>query len=160
MKKFWHQYRIFIILMGIVLICTIIMGIIAILLFFKSGKDKYGDRLDGIKKVTITEKMKDTIIAESNKDEKVKNTKIDVKGKIIYVTIYLENVSSVIEAQGKAVNSLSAISDDIKKKYDVQFIVIQEKTDTNPEIKIMGCQNVLGSGLVWNNNTNFEESEE
>ena len=150
MKKFWHQYRIFIIL----------MGIIAILLFFKSGKDKYGDRLDGIKKVTITEKMKDTIIAESNKDEKVKNTKIDVKGKIIYVTIYLENVSSVIEAQGKAVNSLSAISDDIKKKYDVQFIVIQEKTDTNPEIKIMGCQNVLGSGLVWNNNTNFEESEE
>lgn len=160
MKKFWHQYRIFIILMGIVLICMVIMGIIAVLLFFKSGKEKYGDRLDGIKKVTVTEKMKDTIIAVSNKDEKVKETKIDVKGKIIYVTIYLENVSSVIEAQGKAVNSLSAISDDIKKKYDVQFIIIQEKTDSTPEIKIMGCQNVLGSGLVWNNNTNFEESEE
>ena len=160
MKKFWRQYRIFIILMGIVLICMIVMGIILALLFFKSGKDKYGDRLDGIKKVKVTDKIKDQVISETDKDEKVTKTKIDVSGKTIYVTIYLENVSTVIEAQGKVVNALNTFPDEIKKKYDIQFILLQEKTDKVPEIKIMGCQNVLGNGLVWNNNREVLESEE
>ena len=160
MKKFWRQYRIFIILMGIVLICMIIMGIILALLFFKSGKDKYGDRLDSIKKVKVTDKIKDQVISETDKDEKVTKTKIDVSGKTIYVTIYLENVSTVIEAQGKVVNALNTFPDEIKKKYDIQFILLQEKTDKVPEIKIMGCQNVLGNGLVWNNNREVLESEE
>lgn len=160
MKKFWRQYRIFIILMSIVVICMIIMGVILALLFFKSGKNKYGDRLDGIKKVKVTDKIKDQVISETDKDEKVTKTKIDVSGKTIYVTIYLENVSTVIEAQGKVVNALNTFPEDIKKKYDIQFILLQEKTDKVPEIKIMGCQNVLGTGLVWNNNREVLESEE
>ena len=160
MKKFWRQYRIFIILMGIVLLCMIAMGIFAISLFFKSGKDKYGDRLNNVKDVKVTEKMKDTIIAEANKDNNVLDTNVHVSGKIIYITLYLDGVSSVLEAEGKAINPLNAISEDVQKKYDIQFILIQEKTEKTPEIKIMGSKNVLGNGLVWNNNTDFTESEE
>ncbi|MBO4245163.1 MAG: hypothetical protein J5892_00275 [Bacilli bacterium] len=160
MKKFWRQYRIFIILMGIVLLCMIAMGIFAISLFFKSGKDKYGDRLNNVKDVKVTEKMKDTIIAEANKDNNVLDTNVHVSGKIIYITLYLDGVSSVLEAEGKAINPLNAISEDVQKKYDIQFILIQEKTEKTPEIKIMGSKNVLGNGLVWNNNTEFSESEE
>ena len=160
MKKFWHQYRIFIILMSIVLICMVIMGVILGILFFKGCNNKYGDRLDSIKKVKVTDKIKDQVISETVKDEKVTKAKVDVSGKTIYVTIYLENVSTVIEAQGKVVNAINTLPEDIKKKYDVQFILLQDKTDKVPEIKIMGCQNVLGNGLVWNNNTEFEESEE
>ena len=160
MKKFWRQYRIFIILMGIVLLCMIAMGIFAISLFFKSDKDKYGDRLNNVKDVKVTEKMKDTIIAEANKDNNVLDTNVHVSGKIIYITLYLDGVSSVLEAEGKAINPLNAISEDVQKKYDIQFILIQEKTEKTPEIKIMGSKNVLGNGLVWNNNTDFTESEE
>ena len=160
MKKFWRQYRIFIILMGIVLLCMIAMGIFAISLFFKSGKDKYGDRLNNVKDVKVTEKMKDTIIAEANKDNNVLDTNVHVSGKIIYITLYLDGVSSVLEAEGKAINPLNAISEEVQKKYDIQFILIQEKTEKTPEIKIMGSKNVLGNGLVWNNNTEFSESEE
>ena len=160
MKKFWHQYRIFIILMSIVLICMVIMGIILGILFFKGGNNKYGDRLDSIKNVKVTDKIKDQVISETVKDEKVTKAKVDVSGKTIYITIYLENVSTVIEAQGKVVNAINTLPEEIKKKYDIWFILLQDKTDKVPEIKIMGCQNVLGNGLVWNNNTEFEESEE
>ena len=130
MKKFWRQYRIFIILMGIVLLCMIAMGIFAISLFFKSGKDKYGDRLNNVKDVKVTEKMKDTIIAEANKDNNVLDTNVHVSGKIIYITLYLDGVSSVLEAEGKAINPLNAISEEVQKKYDIQFILIQEKTNS------------------------------
>lgn len=160
MKKFWHQNRIFMILMGIVLICVIIMLVFLMKLFFNGGKDKYGDRLNNIKKVQVTEKMQKSVIDATNADEKVTKTEITINGGTIYVTINLENVGSVQEAEGKAVNAINAFSEKILNTYDIQFTLLQNKTEKDPQIKIMGCKNANGTGLVWNNDTDYLESEE
>lgn len=162
MKKLWHQNKIFIILMSIVVVCFIIMSIFLAKLFFKSTGDKYGDRLDNIRKVKVSDQVVNNAITELEKNDNVKDVNINVAGGNIYITLKLAGVVNLEDAKNFAVTALSLFSDKIKDKYDFQFIISEEKTDNNEEIKIMGSKNANGTGLVWNNNTpiNNEESEQ
>lgn len=162
MKKLWHQNKIFIILMSIVVVCFIIMSIFLAKLFFKSTGDKYGDRLDNIRKVKVSDQVVNNAVTELEKNDNVKDVNINVAGGNIYITLKLAGVANLEDAKNFAVTALSLFSDKIKDKYDFQFIISEEKTDNNEEIKIMGSKNANGTGLVWNNNTpiNNEESEQ
>lgn len=162
MKKLWHQNKIFIILMSIVLVCFIIMSIFLAKLFFKSTGDKYGDRLDNIRSVKVSDQVINNAVSELEKSDNIKDATISVSGGNIYISLKLTGVANLEDAKNFAVTALGLFSDKIKEKYDFQFILSEEKTDNNEEIKIMGSKNANGTGLVWNNNTPIksEESEQ
>ena len=99
-------------------------------------------------------------IANLEADEMINSVEFNTKGRIIYITINFVGDSSLVEAQSKAAASLEEFSEEILSYYDIDFTLISDATENSEGFTIMGARNVAGSGIVWNNNTPVEESEE
>ena len=105
-KSIWYENRVLFVLIIILIICAfIVVGVLA-KYFFGSSSSKYGDRLDGIEEVIITDEMKNTFLDNMNKDELVENTTIKVIGRVIYVSLDFKDNTSLVEAESRALASL------------------------------------------------------
>lgn len=160
MKKLYKENRTLFILIIIALSCILISLILLFKYFyFGNGSSKYGDRLDGIENVSISDetenKVKDTI--DSNK--LVSSSSINIAGKIIYIKITFNDTASLVEAKSIAVKSLDEFSDAEKAYYDFEYTLYQEASDKVEGFRIMGAKNVNGSNLVWNNNNATSSSD-
>ena len=146
-----------------VLIIIACVGISAALLlkyfYFGNGGSKYGDRLDGIEAVAITDDKKNSVVEDIKQRKNVKDAKIEVSGKIIYIRIAFEAGADLDTSKSIAVKSLEQFSEEEKKFYDVHFTLVSEKTDTNEGFTIMGAKNVNGTNLIWNNNNTVSDGE-
>ena len=59
-KRFYKEHRVFTILMSIVIVCLIlIITVLVQIFYFGNGNDKYGERLEGIDNVKISESKED-----------------------------------------------------------------------------------------------------
>lgn len=159
-KSSWKENRVLFVLTAILIFCLILIAIVAIDYFLGSSRDKYGDRLSGIEKVQITDKQLKKLESEIEKEETIENCNINKIGKMIYINLDFNETITLVEAEGKALNTLSLFSEDELKFYDVHYSLSQAKTEENEGFNIMGTKNVNGSGLVWNNNTPIEEETE
>lgn len=159
-KKFYQNNRVFVILMSIVLICIIIMMVCLINYFYGSKKSTvYGDRLDGIENVEITESRQSEIESKLLSDELINKADIMLTGKIVYVRLEFKEKASLIEAQGKAVGILDEFSEEEKKFYDYHFTLKQSASENNDGFIISGAKNVNGTNIVWNNNVEKKATE-
>ena len=158
-RKSWNENRVLFVLMTILVICLVVITFVVIDYFLGTSKDKYGDRLDGIKKVGFTDKRIGEIEKKVKEDEKISKCEITQIGKMIYVTITFTDGITLVEAEGKAANTIELFNEKELKFYDVNYTLIQEKSENNEGFTIMGAKNVNGTALVWNNNTSFNEEE-
>jgi hypothetical protein len=153
MKKIYYENKTLFILLVIALCCILVSIILLFKYFyFGNGATKYGDRLDGIEKVEITDDKENTVKSSIESNKLVDSASVDISGKIIYLKITFKETASLVEAESVAVKSLDNFSDDEKAFYDFEFTLYQAPTDKNEGFKIMGAKNVNGSNLVWNNN--------
>lgn len=146
----------------LIILAVIIVGIKLIL---PSGSSKYGDRLDGIKKITFGKTEKNKIIDKIKSDDKVTKVDIDVEGKIINVIFNVTKETSKDDAKNIANASLGQISDEVKNFYDIQFMIskkdeegtkktVTKEDGTSEEVTvtvfpIMGYKNSKSKGIVW-----------
>ncbi len=159
-KKFYKEHRVFTILMAIVIVCAILIATVLIQCFYVgNGKNKYGNRLEGIENYTISESRQSDFENNIANNDKVKSVDITVTGKIIYITMQMDESVALMEAQGIAQKSLEEFSDDEQKFYDFNITLKQTKTENNEGFFISGAKNVNGSGLTWNNNRKVIETE-
>ena len=74
-----------------ILIIIACVGISAALLlkyfYYGNGGSKYGDRLDGIELITVSDDKKNSVVEDIKKRKNVKDAKVEVSGKIIYIRI-------------------------------------------------------------------------
>ena len=130
-----------------VLIIIACVGISAALLlkyfYFGNGGSKYGDRLDGIEAVAITDDKKNSVVEDIKQRKNVKDAKIEVSGKIVYIRIAFE-----------------AGADEEKAFYDIHFTLVSEKNEASDGFTIMGSKNVNGTNLIWNNNNPVSDDGE
>jgi hypothetical protein len=153
MKKLYSENKTLFILIVIALSCILISIILLFKYFyFGNGATKYGDRLDGIESVEITDDKESAIKSSIESNKIVDSASINISGKIVYIKITFKETASLVEAESVAVKSLDEFSDDEKAFYDFEFTLYQEATEKNEGFKIMGAKNVNGSNLVWNNN--------
>lgn len=161
LKRVYTEHRVFAILMALVIVCFVLIGTVLVQCFYVgSSKDKYGDRLAGIEKVKIDYKDVESKIAA---EEIVKNAKVKITGKIVYISMNFEAPTTLVEAQSIAQKSLDYFDEAQKKFYDFHFTMKEEATETDEGFIISGARNKNGSGLVWNNNNPIvveEQSEE
>lgn len=160
LKNLWIENRVLFVLFIIVLICLCIIVGVCINYFFGSSKSSYGDRLKGIENVEITEEVKTDFLTMMKNDDLIDDVILNVKGKIVYVTLYFKDNVSLVEAQSKALASLMNFDEKYQQYYDFNYTLKSNKTDTSEGFLIMGSKNVNGSGLVWNNNTEVETDGE
>lgn len=159
MKKLMKENKPIFFMIVIVIVCAIIsVALLFKYFYFGNGGTKYGDRLDGIDKVAITDSKRLDVEAKAKESKGVSNAEVLVTGKIIYIRISFDTTASLVDAQSTAVKLLEEFSDEEKNFYDIQFTLVQDATDNSAGFKIMGAKNVNGSNLVWNNN-NISEKE-
>ncbi len=158
-KNLWQKNRILFVLFTILIICFIIIVCVTVKYFIGNHSSNYGDRLDEIKDVKISNDLKNDYQAFFDNDDSVKSVKINVTGKIIYISLNLSDGITLVEAQSKALQSLEVFSEKIQKVYDINFTLSQKGTDKSEGFTIMGAKNANRPNIVWNNNTPVEENE-
>lgn len=144
----------------IIIACVAIsVGLLLKYFYFGNGGSKYGDRLDGIEAVAISDDKKSEVVNSIKESKNVKDATVTITGKIIYIRIAFEAGADLETSKSIAVKSLEQFSEEEKKFYDVHFTLVSEKTDTNEGFTIMGAKNVNGTNLIWNNNNTVSDGE-
>lgn len=152
-KKLWMENRVLFVLFLIVVICLFIIMGVFLKYFFGSSSSSYGDRLEGIKEVEVTEEIKNNFLSSMKSDELIRDAEMKTRGKIIYVTLNFNDDVSLVEAESKALASLNSFEQKYLDFYDFHYTLKGNATENNEGFLIMGAKNVNGSGLIWNNNT-------
>ncbi len=153
MKKFLQQNRVFVIMMGIVLVCLIVILSLLFIYFYKgNNKDKYGNRLNDIKEVAINN-TKD-IVSSIKKDSDITEATVDVSGKIVYIILTFKEGITLDVAKGKALVALDSFTEEELTLYDFQISLIEKSSSG---YVISGAKNNGTATITWNNNRSSEE---
>ena len=152
-RSFYKRNRVYSILMIISIICivSILVGVL-VYFFGQTNKDKYGNRLEGIESVKISDSKISEIENKISENELVKETKIDIKGKLIYINITL-NTGKHSDSEAIAQASLELYSEEEKAFYDIQYIVENIDKEITENFPVMGYIKAGGSVIKWTNYT-------
>ena len=161
LKKVWQENSVLFVLLFILIACLVAISVVVITYFVGDSSSKYGDRLDGIENYPFEEDTQKEIISQIEENEIVEEATIRVSGKVIYVTITFVPSTTLVEGQSIALASLDYFSEETLSFYDLEYMIQAEDTEDAEGFQLIGAKNVSGTGgIVWNNNTPFEEEEE
>ena len=138
------------VLLGLLLVCFLVLDFGFYKYFYAgAGNNKYGDRLDGIEKYPLSKTLDSDVKSVFSDNSEVTKTKVDVKGKVIYINIDFGKSIKVSEAQDIAVKALDKIGEENLKYYDVQFILTYSGTDENSNFPVFGSKSSSSLKVVW-----------
>lgn len=153
-----------VVIIALILILLILVIIIKSV-FFQGNGSKYGNRLDGINKISFTNKDKSSVTDSISKNEKVTKAEMKIHGKIINVIFDVNEDVSIDDAKNIANESLDKFSSEVKGFYDIEYIITksnekgtetdvtsEDGTTTKKTIKefpIMGYKNTKSETIVW-----------
>lgn len=153
-KDFYKRNRVYSILMIISIVCivSILVGIIVYFLG-QTNKDVYGNRLDGIEAVMPKDKEINAIKDNLTSSELVKNVELNIKGKIIYITITLKTGTHA-DAEALCLANLEQFSEDVRKNFDIHYSVMNEDKNIEENFPIMGSIKAENTVIRWTHYTN------
>ena len=160
MKKVWnfiYKYRIVIALVFLLIIG--VFGFITVkqYLYTDDKLTVYGNRLDGIDKVKITDEKKNEIIKMIKEKAGIKDAKIDIQGKIINVSITAsEKENTKEEMQKLCTEILLKFSSEEIKFYDFQFFIKNEDLNYN----MIGYKNKISEEISYSDDVIVSEVED
>lgn len=123
LKKWINKNKGFAIICALALILFIIMVVIFVRLLVGGSSNKYGNRLDGIDKVKISNEVYESVKEEVKEVEGVNDVSVRLQGKIVYTTIELSDSISADKAKEIAKNTLDNYTEDELKYYDFSFFL-------------------------------------
>ena len=123
LKKWINKNKGFAIICALAFILFIIMVVIFVRLLVGGSSNKYGNRLDGIDKVKISNEVYESLKEEVKDVEGVNDVSVRLQGKIVYTTIELSDSISADKAKEIAKNTLDNYTEDELKYYDFSFFL-------------------------------------
>lgn len=150
MKEFLKKNKYILLIVFAFLILLIIMFIAMKDLFFSTGKDKYGERLEGIEEYVIDDDRQADLINSLKEKDKVNDVSVDIKGKIIHVIIDVKNETSLKDAKSFASLALEKFTEEELSFYDVQFYLTQNENESEESsYPVMGSKSALNDFISW-----------
>ncbi len=134
LKKWINKNKGFAIICALALILFIIMVVIFVRLLVGGSSNKYGNRLDGIDKVKISNEVYESVKEEVKEVEGVNDVSVRLQGKIVYTTIELSDSISADKAKEIAKNTLDNYTEDELKYYDFSFFLKWKGEDSDKVI--------------------------
>ena len=135
--------------LAIIIALTIVLLLILLIIFLQmligGSSDKYGNRLDGIDKVKISNET-----FEGVKKEVTEDVSTRVQGKIVYTTITLKSDTSKDKAKEIASATLDNYSEDELKFYDFSFF-LKWKGEEGDTV-VTGNKHHSLDSITWTNN--------
>lgn len=151
MKKIIKENKVLFVLAIIIFISLIAIVIGLLTYFYNKDGDKYGNRLDGIEKYSISKTIDEDI--KSLYESGVDSVKVDIKGKIIYIIIYVNDGVSKNDARSYAIKALDKFTEEEKKFYDIHFTIdTKNKSEETTMYPMMGSKHAGNNQVVWTNN--------
>lgn len=115
-------------------ILLIFITVIFVKLLMGGSSNKYGNRLDGIEEVKISNDTYDEVKTEITDTELAEEINIRLQGKIVYTTIVLKSETSSDDAKELASNTLDNYTEDELKFYDFSFFLKWEGEESDTVI--------------------------
>ena len=144
--NFIKKNKVTIIIIGIFAICVfLIMGIINAF-FPEEGVALYGNRLDGIDKVAVSDAtLKE--LEDKFKEDAVASVSARTSGRIIEIVIVVNDDVAPETAKIYGAKALEVFSDEQKAYYDIQ--VFAKKNIETAEFPIIGYKHKTKDSLTW-----------
>ena len=153
--KFIKKHKIEIIaLFTIIIIC--ILGYFAVKPLLGNDSNKYGNRLDGIENVKITDEQVKKLTSEMEENKDVKSIKYDLQGRLIYIILEVSNETAVDVSKGYANKILNYFDDEQKTYYDMQ-VIIKSDSKESEVYPIIGAKHKTSTSFIWDNKSTKKE---
>lgn len=145
--SFIRKNKFVILAIGIFLIIVVLAFQIVTMFFPTEGKALYGDRLDGIEEVELSDSKLTKMEASLKSDGTVKKANVSVSGKIVEVIITVQDDTSVDTAKALNTKVLDSLSEKEKKFYDIQIFVKKDNEAT--DFPIIGYKHHAKDAFSW-----------
>lgn len=133
----------------IIIVFLIIIGIMAKNFFFPDDATAYyGNRLEGISKVKIDDKKKESLKEKIKGSAKSVNVRL--QGRIIYINVKVNDDVSTDDAKYISDLTLEKLSEEEKAYYDIQFIYTSDADKDH--FPIIGYKHHTKAGISWTKN--------
>lgn len=136
-------------LVVIIMAAIIVISIITVIIMITSGggHDEYGNRLSGIENYAVGESQISDLKSTISSFDSVKNVDYRLQGRVVNITIELDNNIALDTAKEYANKTLEYFDEDQKGFYDIQvFLTTKEESETYP---VIGYKNKTSNELVW-----------
>ena len=148
MKKFIKNNKLVVVTFIIRLIFVILVFAVKLTFFPDEARAIYGDRLDGIEKVEITDSKQDKIVSALENLDTVKEASCDIKGRILNVLITVNDDVDLNTAKGLT----TTVTDNLKKEqtsyYDIQVFISKDNED-DASFPIIGYKHQDKDSFAW-----------
>ncbi|MDD2409676.1 MAG: hypothetical protein PHD03_03040 [Bacilli bacterium] len=149
LKGFYHNNRVYVILMGISLVCLALILVVFVYYFLSQNNTGiYGNRLNGIENVKITDDKLEGIKKAIEENEIVDHASLILKGKIVYINIYIKE-DKIDDAKNVAIKSLELFEEEQSSVYDVLFTIDLIGKAENSVFPIMGSKKNDNTIISW-----------
>ncbi|MEG0021961.1 MAG: hypothetical protein RSB77_05665 [Bacilli bacterium] len=138
---------------AIVLIGMLIIGFTIISVWNEGNSiDKYGTRLDDIKKEKIKTTKLESISKKIKDNEIVKDVTVHIEGRIINFDITVIKGSDITTAKKLSSIVLENFSKKEKALYDMQIFLIEDNKDKESKYPYIGYKHKTVQEFKWSNN--------
>lgn len=151
-KKLRQDTKIILVLIVIMIVCFISIGILFYKYFYAgTSSSKYGDRLEGIENYKLDSNLNKNISEIYKDEESIDKATVNVKGKVIYITLDFKKIIKKDKAKELAEKSLEKIGEENLKYYEIQFLLEYVGEEESEEFKnpIFGSKNSNSLKVIW-----------
>ena len=147
MKNFIKNNKVTVVAFIICVIFVILVFAVKLTFFPNEGTAIYGDRLDGIEEVEITDKQQEDIIKALEDKDEVKKVSCDIKGRTLNVLITVNDDVELDPAKALTSSITDNLEEDQTSYYDIQVFISKDNDDTR--FPIIGYKHQNKDGFSW-----------
>ena len=147
MKNFIKNNKVTVVAFIICVIFVILVFAVKLTFFPNEGTAIYGDRLDGIEEVEITDKQQEDIIKSLEDKDEVKKVSCDIKGRTLNVLITVNDDVELDPAKALTSSITENLEEDQTTYYDIQVFISKDNDDTR--FPIIGYKHQNKDGFSW-----------
>ena len=129
MKNFIKNNKVTVVAFIICVIFVILVFAVKLTFFPNEGTAIYGDRLDGIEEVEITDKQQEDIIKSLEDKDEVKEVSCDIKGRTLNVLITVNDDVELDPAKALTSSITDNLEEDQTSYYDIQVFISKDNDD-------------------------------
>ena len=130
MKNFIKNNKVTVVAFIICVIFVILVFAVKLTFFPNEGTAIYGDRLDGIEEVEITDKQQEDIIKSLEDKDEVKKVSCDIKGRTLNVLITVNDDVELDPAKALTSSITDNLEENQTSYYDIQVFISKDNDDT------------------------------
>ena len=147
MKNFIKNNKVTVVAFIICVIFVILVFAVKLTFLPNEGTAIYGDRLDGIEEVEITDKQQEDIIKSLEDKDEVKKVRCDIKGRTLNVLITVNDDVELDPAKALTSSITDNLEEDQTSYYDIQVFISKDNDDTR--FPIIGYKHQNKDGFSW-----------